>query len=53
MNATERGGQYIFCGAAVEEPRVYCPEHCAIAYQRGSAPRRPELGGWVPRETAA
>jgi GcrA cell cycle regulator len=53
VNDPPRGEPYLFCGAAVEEPRVYCSDHYLIAYQRGSAPRRPELGGWTPREEAA
>jgi GcrA cell cycle regulator len=53
VNEPPRGEPYLFCGATADEPRVYCPEHCVIAYQRGSAPRRPELGGWTPREEAA
>ena len=54
MNAPPRGGEYLFCAQTPtfgDSP--YCEYHNRVGYQKGTAPRRPGLGAWVPRPVEA
>jgi hypothetical protein len=52
VNAPPRGGEYHFCGLP-QAAGPYCSEHHKLGYQKGTGPRRPGLGAWVPRPVEA